>query len=539
MSVFEARIVASADDAEQRISNNQVNITSGQLDLGDAGSDMDYVGLRYQTVTIPNGATIDTAYIEFVATDPDSAAVSLNIYAQDADNPVTFTTAVNDISSRTPTTAQVAWSPGTWVADATYQTPELKTIIQEIVDRAGWVNSNSLVIVFNLTSGTGRRRGTGYSLGGSTTSPLLHVEYTHITSASDVIAVAAGTDDAEEVDWSGDVSLTGTSASFENYTAFRFQALNIPQGSIITAADIEFAAAFADSGSCSVEIFCQDTDDAATFTSGAHDISSRTRTAASVVWTPASWTAGFAYSTNDLKAIFQEVIDRPGWVSGNDVVVIIKPDTLGARRRFATYEHSTYDPPTLTIAWDIGDYHIEASDRVAGSYAVVNAEARHSIGTPKDMGGAGAFATVVTTVTVAPPAGGIDIGYGYATIRLSMRHSLHLVSRGYGYETLRLPKPLYLTATDRSTIRDVVIAVAATKKSISGVDFVAASFASITASLKSVTPMEASDRPARSYATITTTLTAGAPIDPTLDPPGHVMGIIHQLNLAYRSIYGP
>lgn len=55
------------------------------------------------------------------------------------------------------------------------------------------------------------------------------------------------------------------------------------------------------------------------------------RTVANVPWTPpGTWsTSGTAIVTPDLSALFNEVVQRPGWVSGNNLLIIVRAATAG------------------------------------------------------------------------------------------------------------------------------------------------------------------------------------------------------------------
>jgi hypothetical protein len=72
----------------------------------------------------------------------------------------------------------VAWSPvPAWVAnssDAATRTPDLKTVLQEIVNRPGWSAANAFVIL--VTGNGGDRSAFSYD-GRSAAAPRLHVEY--------------------------------------------------------------------------------------------------------------------------------------------------------------------------------------------------------------------------------------------------------------------------------------------------------------------------------------------------------------------------
>jgi len=171
---LERRIAASTDDAEESASG-AANLTSSNLQLVfNASNQID--GLRFTSLTIPKGAVITTAYVQFAAELNESGATSLGIHGQAADNPATFAGVNLNVSARPRTVDSVSWVPPAWTAGAAgaaQRTPELKTLIQGIVDRAGWASGNALVLII---TGTGVR--TAYSFDGNAAlAPLLHVEY--------------------------------------------------------------------------------------------------------------------------------------------------------------------------------------------------------------------------------------------------------------------------------------------------------------------------------------------------------------------------
>ena len=171
----EVRVAASSDDAEERASGG-MRLTSSDLDLVYHGSNQT-VGMRFNGVDIPQGATIVNAYLQFQVEETTSEATSLSIGGEAIDNAATFTSSAGDISSRARTAAAVTWSPVAWAtvgeAGPDQRTPNIAPVIQEIVNRPGWTSGNSLVIVI---TGTGERVAESYD-GVSAGAPLLHVEY--------------------------------------------------------------------------------------------------------------------------------------------------------------------------------------------------------------------------------------------------------------------------------------------------------------------------------------------------------------------------
>ncbi len=171
----EARTATSADDAEE-FASGKVYINSSDLELVFDTS-VQTVGMRWAALAIPPGATITAAYIQFAAKEAHSEATTLTLRGQAADNPIAFTTVAGNVSTRPRSTAAATWTPAAWLAGeigANQRTSDLSAVIQEIVNRPGWLSGNALAII---VAGTGHRTAYAYD-GRAASAPLLHVEYT-------------------------------------------------------------------------------------------------------------------------------------------------------------------------------------------------------------------------------------------------------------------------------------------------------------------------------------------------------------------------
>ncbi|MBN1674756.1 MAG: lamin tail domain-containing protein [Kiritimatiellae bacterium] len=205
-NVLDVRLASGDEDVEEW-SNGFMDVTSSDLELTYDGAEKgdQTIGLRFAAVTVPPAATIQTAYVQFRAKDDGSQATALAITGQADDNAAPFGTAGHDLSSRPATVASTAWHPVAWTAGEAGEaerTPDLKAIVQEIVDRPGWHSGNALVI---RIAGTGLRR--AYSREGSMAgAAVLHVAY--LTGAAP-----------------GDVDLDGMSDAWEQS---RFGGTNAP-----------------------------------------------------------------------------------------------------------------------------------------------------------------------------------------------------------------------------------------------------------------------------------------------------------------------
>lgn len=189
---FETAINAGSDDAEQRLSSGNVKLNSGDLELVyDVGDQA--IGLRFTGVTVPAGASITNAYVQFRTDEVSTDATTLSIQAQAADNPGTFTTDNADITSRPLTATSVPWSPPAWNVvgeeGSAQRTPDLSQMLNEVIVRPGWASGNAMVIVVN---GSGKRVAEAHEGAGGA---LLHIDYDTSTGPANAApTVAAGPD---------------------------------------------------------------------------------------------------------------------------------------------------------------------------------------------------------------------------------------------------------------------------------------------------------------------------------------------------------
>jgi len=139
-------------DSKNKYHDGQVDIKSNDLEmcLDQTSSKTLYqlVGMRFY-VDVPKGAEITNAFIQFTSGKHYYKDVTIIFHGEAADNAEAFQETDNNISGRPVTTTSVSWQPGEWNKDEVLdaeKTPDLSSIIQEIVNRDGWKKGNSLVI---------------------------------------------------------------------------------------------------------------------------------------------------------------------------------------------------------------------------------------------------------------------------------------------------------------------------------------------------------------------------------------------------------
>ncbi len=179
---IEVRVNAGTDDAEEK-STGSVSLTSSDLELTVDNSNQQVVGLRFNSLNLPQGATIQNAYLQFQADESGSNPTTLVIHGHAINNAPTFTSTNGNVSSRTKTNASVPWSPAPWNkgdAGSAQRTPNIASVIQEVISRPGWSAGNSLAVI---VTGTGTRTAESYNAVPAS-APLLHVEYSVTGSAT-------------------------------------------------------------------------------------------------------------------------------------------------------------------------------------------------------------------------------------------------------------------------------------------------------------------------------------------------------------------
>jgi hypothetical protein len=307
---------------------------------------------------------IDSAFLVFCSHEGKSAedTAKITIFGDAADNAETFTLE-QLITNRPATQASVDWNEHSeWDLWSFYRTPDIKSIIQEIVSRSGWQFGNAMALILK-----GKNQGpSDYENAREVESfeniadpedggdgknhpervPKLMVYYTAPTvvfertivqngandtitlSNGNIVIVGTSSDDAEQEDnsmdalydddldmgWEGDPTKLHVLTS-----GLRFQNITIPQGVVIDSAWVVFCAHEGKSAEdvAKISIFGEASDHAATYTLD-YLITDRLRTQDSIAWEVASeWDIWEFYRTPDLKNIIQEIVDRPGWAYGN------------------------------------------------------------------------------------------------------------------------------------------------------------------------------------------------------------------------------
>lgn len=319
---WDVRVGSSNDDVEEA-SNN------GNMKRGDSRLDLDkstHVGLRFTSIPIPQAATITQAFIEFKSDANTGSTPDADIFIQNVDNPSSFGSAKRDLTSRSFLSTNVEWdSIPTGSGGTTITTPNLKTLVQSIVDRTGWNSGQAMVFMFKEEDNSNKSADwRSYDYGSTTNRPRFYGQYEY--------SVPAGTS--------------------EQITALRFQSINIPQGVTVKSANLILTPQSNASGTSEWTIQAEASGDSPALAATAGNLSSRTRTTASATWSVPTLTENSPVASVDLSEVLQEIVDRDDWCGGNAITLII---TGTGSRQIKAYEQGSSEAPKLQYSYENSD----------------------------------------------------------------------------------------------------------------------------------------------------------------------------------------
>lgn len=145
------RVAATLDDGSWHNEGaGSTSSTGPTVAVGDSSStDNARWGWTRHVLNVPQGATISLAKVSLKATGLTGPIPAMTLVAADVDDgPAYVSRAV--YTALAQTTASAGWTPAAWVTNTVYDSPDLKTIVQEIVDRPGWVSGNHILIFYKV-----------------------------------------------------------------------------------------------------------------------------------------------------------------------------------------------------------------------------------------------------------------------------------------------------------------------------------------------------------------------------------------------------
>jgi type IV pilus assembly protein PilY1 len=298
----------------RKLYSGEVNRSSNNLNLRyHRSSAARVIAVRFNAVSLTPNTLIEDAFVDFRIKVRKYGTTNAVIHGELAVDPLSLSSSDYDISSRTKTSASVNWNGiAGFFIDAKVTTPNIKTIIQEIVSQgctfAPSITPNTtgcnyggddIVIFVTPTAGNRVFRSRDDS---SSKSPKLRIAATTTTTTTSLV-------DTHD----------------DNLVGLRFENIRIPKGAVIQSASLVFTADATDTSNTVWSIQAEDIGDSPELVTTDSNLSARTKTSNVAKWTVPDWTNGVSvetsdtHSSNKLINVLQEVVDRDDWCGGNAI----------------------------------------------------------------------------------------------------------------------------------------------------------------------------------------------------------------------------
>ncbi len=196
ITVGENDDVEECDLTQDSCTTGDMDLTSSDLELhgiqGDETVGAGYVGLRFNGLIIPQGASIVNATIMFQVDETfTDVPLTVTFYGEDIGNATPYSSTAFNLTDRTKTTAWVNWSIPHWSSVGEKKnTTNLNSIVEEIVGRGDWISGNSLNIMVRDIYGVGQRTAEDGDSAGQ--GAILYVNYSSVGASTDDVAYVDG-----------------------------------------------------------------------------------------------------------------------------------------------------------------------------------------------------------------------------------------------------------------------------------------------------------------------------------------------------------
>jgi hypothetical protein len=146
-------VASKANDGSANTNNGITSLSSTYAYLGKNRM----LGWRFENVSIPKGAKISNAMLGVFCNGGADVSIKVKYSGESSDNANPLTTTAYDLTKRAKTSASVIDTPAPWTKSAWNNSPDLTSVVQEIVNRSGWQSGNALLL-FAEDSGSSSSR---------------------------------------------------------------------------------------------------------------------------------------------------------------------------------------------------------------------------------------------------------------------------------------------------------------------------------------------------------------------------------------------
>jgi hypothetical protein len=148
--------VAGAADDGREYGTSVVRLGQKSLQMGKDS----LLAFRFQGVSVPRGAAITSAVLEFTAVSNLGRPIVVRYLGEAAGDSAPLVQQNGNLSGRAKTQAHVDEVPSRWVLGPGNRSAELRAVVQEIVDRADWAAGHALTL-FVVDHGSAATRSLG------------------------------------------------------------------------------------------------------------------------------------------------------------------------------------------------------------------------------------------------------------------------------------------------------------------------------------------------------------------------------------------
>lgn len=143
------RILVNTDDGEEDYDTTWYpnGFASNQISIGNDGTGSNDAGLRFLRTPIPNNAKITKAILRVKSAVNSTKRPTLIIKGIKQPSVLSYDS-TNRPSTKPKTTATVAWNiTEDWIINTWYESPDIKAIIQEIIDQTEFTNKAMGIVI--------------------------------------------------------------------------------------------------------------------------------------------------------------------------------------------------------------------------------------------------------------------------------------------------------------------------------------------------------------------------------------------------------
>lgn len=144
-----------AGDIDELISEDEDGLEHASQDVLFLDKNFRIEGIRFRNISVQRGARLAGVHLWFTSARAEEERTVLDIRAEFSPNAEGFRLIDWDLASRPATTSHIIWEPTPWRDGQKVESPDLTTVVEQVLSRNDWRSGNSLLLLFRVE---GKRR---------------------------------------------------------------------------------------------------------------------------------------------------------------------------------------------------------------------------------------------------------------------------------------------------------------------------------------------------------------------------------------------